>query len=84
MGKIEKLEIAGPGDPIPIRVVWPYESFVARKPASTHVYLPGSGWVVGDLDSHEMHAVRLANESQCVVVNVDYRLAPEDRFPAAY
>ena len=40
--------------------------------------------MVGDLDSHEAHAVRLANETDCVVVNVDYRLAPEHRFPAAY
>ena len=39
---------------------------------------------MGDLDSHEAHAVRLANESECIVVNVDYRLAPEHRFPAAY
>jgi acetyl esterase len=83
-GKIEKLTIDGPGGPIPIRVIWPHDSFAAAKPSSTLVYFHGGGWVVGDLDSHEMHAVRLANESQCVVVNVDYRLAPEHRFPAAY
>ncbi len=48
------------------------------------MYFHGGGWVVGDLDSREMHAVRLTNEAQCVVVNVDYRLAPEHHFPAAY
>jgi acetyl esterase len=84
MGKVETLEIEGPHGAIPIRIVWPHESFVSGKPQSTLVYFHGGGWVVGDLDSHEMHAVRLANEAQCVVVNVDYRLAPEYRFPAAY
>jgi acetyl esterase/lipase len=73
---------------IPARIVWPHASCVAQlkdgKPTSTLVYFHGGGWVVGDLDSHEAHAIRLANEAQCVVLNVDYRLAPEHRFPAAY
>ncbi len=83
-GSIEHLNIAGPGGDIAIRIIWPHASFVSGKPSATLVYFHGGGWVLGDLDSHEMHAVRLANESQCVVVNVDYRLAPEHRFPAAY
>jgi acetyl esterase len=69
---------------VPVRVVWPHESFVAGRPTNTLVYFHGGGFVVGDLDSHEAHAVRLANEAACVVVNVDYRLAPEHRFPAAF
>jgi acetyl esterase len=85
-GKIEKLEIDGPHGPIPIRIVWPYNDSSSvdsarEKPKSTLVYFHGGGWVVGDLDSHEAHAVRIANEAQCVVVNVDYRLAPEFKFP---
>jgi acetyl esterase len=83
-GSIEKLVIPGALGDIPIRIIWPHESFVSGKPDATLVYFHGGGWVVGDLDSHEMHAVRLANEAQCVVVNVDYRLAPEHRFPAAF
>jgi acetyl esterase len=83
-GKIEKLEIPGPHGPVPVRVIWPHASFVSGAPSNTLVYFHGGGWVVGDLDSHEMHAVRLANEAQCVVVNVGYRLAPEHHFPAAY
>ncbi len=94
-GKVESLTIEGAtygatgttgkpnGVQIPIRIIWPHESF-CDKPTSTLVYFHGGGFVVGDLDSHDMHAVRLANESHCVVVNVDYRLAPEHRFPAAY
>jgi acetyl esterase len=69
---------------IPVRIVWPAASFVPGRPVNTLVYFHGGGFVVGDLDSHEAHAVRLANEAACVVVNVDYRLAPEHRFPAAY
>jgi acetyl esterase len=83
-GTIEVIEIEGPHGPIPARVIWPHESFLSGRPPSTLVYFHGGGWVVGDLDSHEMHAVRLANEAQCVVVNVGYRLAPEHQFPVAY
>ena len=49
----------------------------------TLVYFHGGGWVVGDLDSHEAHAIRLANRAGVAVVNVGYRLAPEHPFPAA-
>jgi acetyl esterase len=84
VGKVERLAIAGSHGAIPIHIVWPHESTGHVNPANTLVYFHGGGWVVGDLDSHEMHAVRLANEAGCVVVNVDYRLAPEHRFPCAY
>jgi len=69
---------------IPVQIVWPHASHSPEGPLNTLVYFHGGGFVVGDLDSHEAHAVRLANETDCVVVNVDYRLAPEQRFPAAY
>ncbi len=80
-GQIEHLELNGPHGPIPVRIVWPHEKFVSTKPTSTVVYFHGGGWVVGDLDSHEAHAIRIANEAQCVVLNVGYRLAPEFKFP---
>lgn len=87
-GKIENLTIDGKAfgvdAQIPIRIIWPHESFVAGKPASTLVFFHGGGWVVGDMDSHEAHCIRHANEAECVVVTVDYRLAPEHKFPAAY
>ena len=87
-GAIESLLIDGrphgvDGD-VPVRIVWPHAALVAGRPQNTLVYFHGGGFVVGDLDSHEAHAVRLANQAACVVVNVDYRLAPEHRFPAAY
>lgn len=69
---------------VPVRIVWPHASFVPGRPVNTLLYFHGGGFVVGDLDSHEAHAIRLANEAACVVVNVGYRLAPEHRFPAAF
>jgi acetyl esterase len=52
-----------------------------RPPAI--VYYHGGGWVTGDLISHDASCRLLAAVSGCVVVAVDYRLAPEDPFPAA-
>ena len=78
-GRSEKLTIPGPEGEIPVEIVWPHEG----EAKGALVYLHGGGWIVGDLDSHEMHAVRIANRCGVAVVNVDYRLAPEHTFPAA-
>lgn len=47
------------------------------------VYLHGGGWVIGDLDSYDPICRELCGRAKCIVVSVDYRLAPEHRFPAA-
>ena len=47
------------------------------------VYFHGGGWVIGDLDTHDTLCRELANGSGCAVVAVDYRMGPENRFPAA-
>ena len=48
------------------------------------VFFHGGGWVIGDLDSHDGVCRSLANKSGHAVLSVDYRLAPEHKFPAAY
>ena len=48
------------------------------------VYFHGGGWVIGDLNSHDGVCRSLANKSGHAVLSVDYRLAPEHKFPAAY
>jgi epsilon-lactone hydrolase len=78
-GKIERTDITGPNGPITVQIVRPREG----TPTGTLVYFHGGGFMIGDIDSHQAHAIRFANTARVVVVNVDYRLAPEHPFPAA-
>jgi acetyl esterase len=82
VAEIVALEAAGPGGPIPLRL---YRGHGAAKssPQPALIYFHGGGWVIGDLDSHDQVCRALANATACIVVSVDYRLAPEHKFPAA-
>ncbi|EMD26391.1 alpha/beta hydrolase [Amycolatopsis azurea] len=67
-----------PGEPgVPVRIYRPYEARGAI------VWLHGGGWVMGDLETEHPWAARLAEASGAVVISVEYRLAPENPFPAA-
>jgi acetyl esterase len=74
--------IPGPGGAIPVRAYRPLGSQPQQKLPAL-VYFHGGGWVVGDLDTHDPLCRQLANDARCAVISVDYRLAPEHKFPAA-
>ena len=66
------------GYEIPVRVLVPQQG--AR---GVIVYLHGGGWVIGAIDEFDTLARKLAERTSCAVVLVDYRLAPEHRYPTA-
>ncbi|HZR69020.1 MAG TPA: alpha/beta hydrolase [Burkholderiales bacterium] len=76
------LEIPGPAGAVPARYYRGYGA-EAGAPLPCLVYFHGGGWVCGDLDTHDTVCRGIANHARCAVVSVDYRLAPEHRFPAA-
>jgi acetyl esterase len=79
IASVTNREIPGPEGPIPVRVYRPEGD--AAKPVI--VYYHGGGWVLGSLETHDGTCRRLADGADAVVVSVDYRMGPEDRFPAA-
>jgi acetyl esterase len=78
--RIEDIEIPGPAGAIAARVYDPAPASAAPRPVVA--YFHGGGWVQGDLETHHGLCARLAQRSGAVVVAVDYRLAPEHKFPA--
>ncbi len=81
VGKVENRKIPGPGGEIPVRIYTPIAA--GSDPLPALVYFHGGGFVIGDLDTHDGLCRILASEAGCCVIAVDYRLAPEHRFPAA-
>ena len=79
MAHVEDRAIPGPAGQIPVRVYRPTES--GDHPLL--LWYHGGGWVIGDLDGADVTCRELAAKSGAVVVSVDYRLAPEHRYPAA-
>ncbi|RRO19868.1 alpha/beta hydrolase [Saccharopolyspora rhizosphaerae] len=78
--RVEERLIPGSyGVDVPVRIYWP--STEVGVPVV--VYFHGGGWVVGDLETHDSFARSMANGTGAVVISVDYRLAPEHRYPAA-
>ncbi|MDP6346178.1 MAG: alpha/beta hydrolase [Alphaproteobacteria bacterium] len=77
----EERWIPGPAGDIPIRVYTPRDP--AGEALPILVFYHGGGFVIGSLDSYDAICRTLANRTDCIVVSVDYRLAPEHPFPAA-
>jgi acetyl esterase/lipase len=81
LARIEDLAIPGPAGAIGARL---YSSAAKGGPARPVLaYFHGGGWVQGDLETHHGLCARLAERSGAIVVAIDYRLAPEHKFPAA-
>ncbi len=82
VGEVRDLAATGPAGQIPLRL-YRGQGTDATKPQPTLVYYHGGGWVLGNLDSHDGVCRDIANAADCTVISVDYRLAPEAKFPAA-
>jgi acetyl esterase len=76
--KVEDRKIPSAGGDIPIRIYTP----AGTRPFGVLVYFHGGGWVLGNIAMTDQPCRLLANASSCVVVSVEYRLAPEYKFPA--
>jgi acetyl esterase len=80
MARILNRTIPAPHGELPVRI------YVPRAGTSPHpvlVYYHGGGWTIGDLDVYDNVARAFADRGECVVVSVDYRMGPEDGFPAS-
>ena len=82
VAQVRALQATGPRGDIALRLYRPLGS-AQQDRLPVLVYYHGGGWVIGDLDTHDVLCRQLANGSGCAVVAVDYALSPELRFPAA-
>ncbi|WP_298252306.1 alpha/beta hydrolase [Bradyrhizobium sp.] len=80
---VEPLAIEAAGGLIPARIYTPRTLRQSNGLAPCLVFFHGGGWVIGDLDTHDVVCRKLADDGQLIVISVDYRRAPEYKFPAA-
>ena len=73
--------IPGPGGKLPVRIYTPKD---ASGPLPVVVYYHGGGWVIADRNVYDAGARAISKDANAIVVSVDYRLAPEHKFPAAH
>ncbi|MBV9366928.1 MAG: alpha/beta hydrolase fold domain-containing protein, partial [Solirubrobacterales bacterium] len=71
------VEIDGPGGPLSLRIIAP-----EGQATGTFLHLHGGGWTLGESDAQDLRLQRLARDTGLAVVSVDYRLAPENPYPA--
>ncbi|MBT6139859.1 MAG: alpha/beta hydrolase fold domain-containing protein [Rhodospirillaceae bacterium] len=77
MAEVLETNIPGPGGDLRLRILYPE----GDRPMRTIVFYHGGGWVIGSLETHHRAMRCLAIRSGCAIVAVDYRLAPEARYP---
>jgi len=83
VASVTDMAAPGPHGNVPLRFYVP-AGVAAQSAQPCLVYFHGGGWVLGDLESHDVVCRHLANASGCRVLSVDYRMAPEHRFPASF
>ena len=82
IGALRDLEVDGAEGPLRARLYIPTER-TGADPAPTMLFIHGGGWMYGDLESHDPTCRFLAEQSGVQILAIDYRLAPEHKFPAA-
>ena len=82
IARVENMQMPGPAGDIALRHYRPIESKDGDVLPAL-VFFHGGGWVIGDLETHDVLCRSLANAGRCAVVSVHYRLAPEHKFPGA-
>jgi acetyl esterase len=74
---VRDTSVSGESYEIPIRIYMPE----GDGPFPLLIFVHGAGWVAGNLDTHDNVCRCLSSRAECVVVSIDYRLAPESKFP---
>ena len=83
IGRVRDLEVPGDTGPVPARLYTPRSRVGSTAPSPLLFFIHGGGMVFGDLDTHDATCRLFAERADTLVLAVDYRLAPEDPFPAA-
>ena len=80
VGRVEDCVIPGPASELQLRIYWPQDARAAALPA--YLYFHGGGYMVYSIATSDAACRYLANAAHCIVISLDYRLAPEASFPA--
>ena len=80
VGSIVETTFPGPAGPVPISIYTP----AGAGPFPVVLYIHGGGWVIADRKVYDSSARALTNAAGAIIVSTDYRLAPENKFPAAH
>jgi acetyl esterase len=83
LAEVTDISIPASHGAIPARLYRPHNARLAGSLAPALVFFHGGGWVIGNLDSHDVVCRTLAHAGELIIISVDYRLAPEHKFPAA-
>jgi len=80
LARVTDIDIPGPAGAIRARV---YVPFAKARALPALIYFHGGGWVLGGIETHDRLCRVIADDAASIVISVDYRLAPEHKFPAA-